>query len=431
MTQTPPTTPTATQALTGLRFSDYLMAQALRDIAAVLTSSLDLDEVLDHMMEVLEQVVPHDSANVVLMTGQNPEIVRDWANSALNMEIIPAARELTESETERFRLLAESMEPLIIDDTETAAEWRVRAANRWIRAYVAMPMIARDRVIGFLNLNSAMPGFFTQEHVSNLQAFSDLAAIAIENARLYRNLETAYLELQEADKIKSEMIQNVSHELRTPLSLIAGHSALILSDPDEAEREALSEDQTRGLETIQSQSTKLVRIIETFVWMEKTTSAPLERVETSVEELLHNAVESTRAIAEDAELALTCRVDEDMPSVLIDPMAIEHVVVNLLVNAYKFTPAGGQVNVRAWPSADEGKVYVSVTDTGIGIPQEEHERIFERFYQADGSTTREYGGVGLGLALCKSIIEAHDEKIGVRSISGNGTTFIFTLPSFS
>jgi PAS domain S-box-containing protein len=249
-----------------------------------------------------------------------------------------------------------------------------------------------------------------------------------ERRRTEADLRKAYEELQEADRIKSEMIQNVSHEFRTPLSYIIGYTGILLDE--ELGIGALTEEQRNFLKIVARQSERLTWLLKNFVAIQSTAEiASGEKQNVPIGPLLEETLQSADKEAAEAQITLSLEVELDLPLVRIQRMAISQVLVNLVSNAMKFTPDGGEVSMRATLDPDSGKVRVAVSDTGPGIPEEYQEHIFERFYQVDGTATREYGGVGLGLALCKEIVEGHGETIWVESTPGQGAKFTFTLPT--
>ncbi len=267
---------------------------------------------------------------------------------------------------------------------------------------------------------SGSPRFVAGRFAGTLAVFTDISEM--RHAR--EALQTAYEALQEVDRLKTLMIQNVSHEFRTPLTYIVGYVGLLL---DEAQDMGpLTDHQRRSLTIVAEQAERLRRLMDRFVAMERVSEGALDLQQADLASLLERSVEAAQILAAAAQLTLTLEVVTPLPPVHVDVLAVQQVLENLLSNAIKFTPAGGRVTTRAWAS---GKwVYVAVSDTGIGIPPQEQERIFERFYQVDGSPSRRFAGVGLGLALCKQAVEAHGGRIWVESRPGEGATFTFTLP---
>jgi signal transduction histidine kinase len=245
--------------------------------------------------------------------------------------------------------------------------------------------------------------------------------VAERTAELARALEKQ----QELDRLRSEFIRNVSHELRTPLALALGHAKLL----EAGVLGELQPEQHESVAVIARRTRLLSKMMDNFAAIIDT-ETELQRRPVDLVELVHRLLTDSqvRATIEQADLTLSVKVAPDVPLVSGDPVQLQRVVDNLLNNAFKFTPAGGRVAVRL--RHEEENLALEVADTGIGIPADQSERIFERYYQIDGSTTRRYGGIGLGLALVKEIIKAHGGVVEVKSEVGEGSTFTVTLPIF-
>ncbi len=296
-------------------------------------------------------------------------------------------------------------------------------------ALLLVPLVVHDRVIGVMQMSDVRPRPFTDEEKRLALTFAGQAAIAIENARLYAELEerarqlaAAYQELQELDRRKTEFIQNVTHELRTPLAFIRGYVEL-LRDGGLGE---LTPEQQEKLSIVAAKVQLLANLVRDIVSLQRGAPRPDEMHEVSLVEIARHAIASAEAMAREVGITLRLEVSDHLPKVQADPGRIEEVFDNLLSNAIKFSPDGGAITVRIW--REEGKLITAVADQGIGIPPEEHERIFERFYQVDGSSTRRFGGTGLGLAIVKEVVEGHGGEVWVESAPGRGSTFYFTLP---
>jgi len=235
-------------------------------------------------------------------------------------------------------------------------------------------------------------------------------------------LQSALSELRELDKLKSEFIANVSHELRTPLLHVKG-TITLLADGALGQ---LSPEQERGLRVAEEASEQLERVVEDIVDFSSLQERGLDLEPVPVSEVCQSAIEALRARANRRKISFRVAVPPELPPVRADAQALNRVLRHLLDNAVKFSPAQGLVQVLAERHGDA--IRIAVKDHGEGIAPEEQDRIFQPFYQSDGSSTRRAGGMGLGLALVRRLLEAHHTEVSLESELGRGSTFYFELP---
>jgi signal transduction histidine kinase len=256
-------------------------------------------------------------------------------------------------------------------------------------------------------------------------------ALQDANRNLEKRVQERTAELQEAlerlselSQLKANFVSSISHELRTPLTHIKGYLELLVTQS----LGPLTEEQEHALQVSQRSAARLEGLIEDLILFSLSSrgelSIQIERINIKI--LANQAIKSAQHIAQERGVTVHIVVDEDLPQVHGDVQKISWVLNQLLDNAIKFTPQGGRVVLTAKQESNK-LVLVSVVDTGIGIPPERIQEIFEPFHQLDGSSTRRYGGTGLGLSLVRQIIEAHGSLIEVRSTEGNGSTFEFPL----
>jgi signal transduction histidine kinase len=291
------------------------------------------------------------------------------------------------------------------------------------RSMLSVPMLRQGEAVGAINVTRPEPGSFSDAEVALLQTFADQAVIAIENVRLFTELEAANRELAAASQHKSEFLANMSHELRTPLNAIIGFSE-VLTDRMFGE---LNEKQEEYLKDIYASGTHLLSLINDILDLSKIEAGrmELELTDFDLPTALDNALMLVRERAQRRNLTLHKDVDAGLGQIRADERKIRQVVLNLLSNAIKFTPEGGRIEVAAVPR--DGLVEVSVSDTGVGIAPEDQEAVFEDFRQV-GTADKKAEGTGLGLTLCRKFIELHGGKIWVKSQPGAGSTFTFTIP---
>jgi signal transduction histidine kinase len=322
--------------------------------------------------------------------------------------------------------LAVVREPIQVADvrdraqTFQAREVLVRAGYR---AALAVPLVREDRLLGGLTVFRKTPGEFAPEVVDLLRTFATQSALAIQNARLFREIEDKSRQLEVASQHKSEFLANMSHELRTPLNAIIGFSE-VLTDRMFGE---LNEKQEEYLKDIYASGTHLLSLINDILDLSKIEAGrmELELSDFHLPTALDNALMLVRERAGRRNLTLHKNVDAEVGDVRADERKVRQVVLNLLSNAIKFTPEGGRIEVAAVPR--DGSVEVSISDTGMGIALEDQEAVFEEFRQV-GTAEKKAEGTGLGLTLCRKFIELHGGRIWVQSQVGMGSTFTFTIP---
>ena len=243
-----------------------------------------------------------------------------------------------------------------------------------------------------------------------------------EKLRLEQELKESYAELKESDRIKTEFISNISHELLTPLTSIKGFVELL----NDGAIGTINEEQKRSLGIIHRNSERLIHLIKELLdisHLEKN-KLGLQFGLVSINDMLSKCILDMQPLAKENQISLF-QDARPLPRIWGDEERLTQVIINLLANAIKFTPQHGKVTVISQDFTEQVKI--SIKDTGIGIPPDHLSRIFERFYQVDGSTKRKYGGTGIGLSICKNIIEKHYGSIWAES-DGNGSTFHILLP---
>jgi signal transduction histidine kinase len=304
-----------------------------------------------------------------------------------------------------------------------AGRLRENLIESGVRAILAVPMVYEGRLIGCLGVTRNHPGDFPGDTIELLRTFATQSALAIQNARLFREIEIKSRELEAASRHKSEFLANMSHELRTPLNAIIGFSEVL----GERMFGELNEKQDEYLKDIHASGQHLLSLINDILDLSKIEAGrmELELTEFNLPATLDNALTLVRERAGRQGITPHTTVDERLGQVQADERKIRQVVLNLLSNAIKFTPEGGRIGVRAVPG--DGVVEVSVSDTGVGIAPEDQEAIFEEFRQV-GTAAKKVEGTGLGLALSRKFIELHGGRIWVESQVGVGSTFTFTIP---
>jgi signal transduction histidine kinase len=313
----------------------------------------------------------------------------------------------------------------ILDEREyTGVRFRPLLGRLGYRSLLAVPLLREEKIMGGLTIFRRTTGSFPPEVVNLLQTFATQSVLAIQNARLFREIEEKSRQIEAANRHKSEFLANMSHELRTPLNAIIGFSEVL----QERLFGELNEKQAEYTDDILTSGRHLLSLINEILDLSKVEAGRME-LEVATFDLplaIDNARTFVRERATKHGINLDVTVDERLGDFVGDERKIKQILLNLLSNAVKFTPEGGRVGISA--RRVDGSVEISVSDTGIGIAPEDQAKIFEEFRQVGGDYAHKKEGTGLGLTLAKKFVELHGGKIWVESEVGKGSTFIFTLP---
>lgn len=398
-------------------------ASTLYTLATQITSSLSQYMVLSSIVSILRLTLDCRACSIFLIEPSH-EYLRLEAASGPSVSWKGVAR-LKIGEGISGQVI-ERRQPIYVPDTTLEKDFLYFDPD--IRSLFVVPLIVRDEIVGTLSIDSTKPNAFDNER-RLLTIAAAQAAVAIENAQLYeslqqsyQDLENAYNEMRELDRMKSEFVQNISHELRTPLTFIKGYVEL-LQDGDMG---PLNQEQAKALEIVSAKASALSQLVDDIISLQQTNHERMRLEPISLAQTGHEAVQAAQAAAAEAGLSLIDEIGSDLSPVLADKQRITQVFDNLLGNAIKFSNSGGTITVRMYEK--DAVIHTEVQDTGIGIAEDKLDRIFDRFYQVDGTTTRRFGGTGLGLAIAKQIVEAHGGQVGVESTPNLGSRFYFTIP---
>jgi signal transduction histidine kinase len=293
-----------------------------------------------------------------------------------------------------------------------------------VRTVLAVPLIRDGVAIGAIAIRRSEVQPFTDKQIALLQIFADQAVVAIENVRLFNEIQEQTRQLEAANRHKDEFLASMSHELRTPLNAVIGFSEVLL----ERMFGDINDKQEEYLNDILVSGRHLLSLINDIPDLAKIEAGrmDLDLEEFEVAQAIDNAVVLVRERATRKGLALQTTLAPGLGSVRADQRKIKQVLLNLLSNAVKFTPEGGRIEVGA--QRLDGVVEVSVSDTGIGIAAGDQEAVFEEFRQVGTDYAKKHEGTGLGLTLSRKFVQLHGGHIAVKSRVGEGSTFTFTLP---
>jgi signal transduction histidine kinase/CheY-like chemotaxis protein len=436
--------------------------ELLSEIGREITSSLDFDTIFGKLYERVNQLTDADVFGVGLYHPQRSEIEYRLAIEK-GKRYAPYTRD-TSNRNQLPVWCLEHRTPVFINDLSTDS-------GKYITAYkeesvpledgsmsaepqslIYMPLIAKDRVLGIITIQSFEKNAYTTHDLNVMQSLASYTGIALDNANAYRQLneheheirrlfeeaERARAIAEEADAAKSAFLSTVSHELRTPLTSVLGFAKIIKKRleerifplvPTEDRKIAQTIHQVEeNLKVVVTEGERLTKLIDDVLDLAKIEAGKLEwhMDAVSIADVIEHVTAATSSLFEQKGLRLVKEVDGDLPQVTGDRDRLIQVVINLISNAVKFTEMG-TVICRA--DRRNGNVVVSVIDTGLGIAQADQSKVFERFKQVGDTLTDKPKGTGLGLPICREIVEHHGGRIWVESEIGRGSTFSFTLPA--
>ena len=402
--------------------------RALGDVSRAVSSTLELETVLATIVSHAVQLSGTD-CGVIYEYDEEAKEFHLRASHRMEEEAVEAVRStpirLGEGATGRAVIMRAPVQiPDILDQREyTGTRARPLLTRLGYRSLLSVPLLREQQIMGALTVWRRQTGEFKPEVVNLLQTFATQSALAIHNARLFREIQEKGHQLELASKYKSQFLASMSHELRTPMNSVLGYTRMLLMNVYGELPEKVKDVHQR----IDKGGRHLLGLINDVLDFSKIEAGQLTLAINpfSMMDVIQGVVAGTQPLATEKNLSLKVTVPADLRAALGDERRISQVLINLVGNAIKFTDAG-EIQIEAAGVNDE--LVVSVSDTGPGISEGDREKIFEEFRQAEGSITQRKGGTGLGLAIAKRIVELHGGKIWVESEVGKGSTFSFSLP---
>ena len=437
--------------------------ELLSNIGREITASLDFERIFHSLYDRVNELADAGIFGVGLYHPERQQIEYRFAiENGKRYE--PYTRDASDPNQLPVWCL-EHREPVFINDVAVEASRYISAYNhdheRGVledgtlsqapQSLIYLPLVSNDRVLGVITIQSLRTRAYTEQHLSLMQSLASYTAIALDNAsayerlneneheirRLFEEAQRARAAAEEADAAKSAFLSTVSHELRTPLTSVLGFAKIIqkrledrlfpLIQTDEPRTRQTMQQVQENLRVVVSEGERLTKLIDDVLDLAKIEAGKLEwhMEPVTIAEIVEHATNATASLFDRKDLALVRRVDPDLPPLVGDRDRLIQVVINLLSNAVKFTESGS-VTCRA--ERRDGSVVVSVVDTGMGIAPDDQPKVFERFKQVGDTLTDKPKGTGLGLPICREIVEHHGGRIWVESEPGRGSTFSFSVP---
>jgi signal transduction histidine kinase/CheY-like chemotaxis protein len=401
--------------------------RALGEVSRTVNSTLDLKTVLDTIVTKATQLSGTETGAIY----GHDDLTKEFALRAtygMSEELIAAINSQHVGISDAVREATDQREPVQVADLRAeppspAQEIMLRAGYR---ARLIIPLLGADEVVGALVVRRRRPGEFAKSTIDLLQTFAAQSAVAIQNARLFQEIEEKGRQLEIASQHKSQFVASMSHELRTPLNAIIGLTEMMVTNAARFGTDKAQE----PLRRVHRAGTHLLGLINQVLDLSKIEAGKLELSPESVNlaPLIDEVIGTARQLAEQNKNRLIVEAQENLGPLTVDPMRLRQILLNLLSNACKFTKQG-EVALRVKKAVDGPNwIEFAVADTGIGMTAEQQARLFEEFSQADSSTARRYGGTGLGLAITRKLARMMGGDVTVASEPGKGSAFTVRLP---
>lgn len=394
------------------------------EVSRELNSTTTLNSLLKKIISEAAGLTNAEAASILLLDPYTRELRFKATSGDMPPELADTPVPLNNSIA---GTILTSNKPLIVNDVSQEPRWNPqvsRAINFPTGSILGVPMHDVHRPVGVLEALNKIEGEFSQEDVAILSILADLAGVAIEKARLFSELQEANQQLNELDRLKSDFIAVASHELRTPLSIILGYVTHL--------REVADPDNVQQLDSVLRAAVRLRNLIQDMLNLQYIDAGrtSLEKRPVDLAPIIKKLVaeRDETFLAKQQTVQVIFIPDNDPMPVLVDRNMVQVIFNNLLDNAAKFSPERGKITVSLERRGDE--IWGTVKDTGIGIPEDELSRVFNRFYQLEPHLRRQHEGMGLGLAIAKELVQLNRGRIWADSVLGEGSEFHVAFPTY-
>src|SRR5262247_3778862 len=401
--------------------------RALGEVTQAVNSTLELQTVLSTIVSKAVQLSDTDAGSIYVHDETQQEFQLQ-ANYGMSDDLIAALKDHHVDISGAVAGAAKQGEPIQVPDMRAepsipANELMLQAGYR---ARLLVPLMRFNEVMGALVVRRKAPGEFSKNTIDLLRTFAAQSVLAIQNARLFQEIEEKGRQLELASQHKSQFVASMSHELRTPLNAIIGLTEMMVNNAPRFGTEKAAE----PLHRVHRAGTHLLGLINQVLDLSKIEAGKLELSPETVNlaPLLEDIIGTARQLAEQNKNRLILEVQENLGQLTVDPMRLRQILLNLLSNAFKFTKQG-EVKLRVIKIVDARNwIEIAVADTGIGMSPEQQSKLFNEFTQVDSSTVRQYGGTGLGLAITRKLARMMGGDVTVASEPGKGSIFTVRLP---
>jgi signal transduction histidine kinase/DNA-binding response OmpR family regulator/HAMP domain-containing protein len=403
--------------------------RALGEVSQAVNSTLDLETVLNTIVAKATQLSGTEAGAIYVHDDAKNEFALRATYGMSEAFVAELARQGVGFGESTVAQAAMRRAPVQVADLEEAKPTPLQEVilRAGYRALLVMPLLSRDNLMGALVVRRKAPGSFPAPVLDLLQTFAAQSVLAIQNARLFQEIEEKGRQLELTSRHKSQFVASMSHELRTPLNAIIGLTQMMVNNASRFGTEKAAE----PLRRVNRAGTHLLGLINQVLDLSKIEAGKLELSPETVNlaPLLEEIIGTARQLAEQNKNRLIVDAQANLGQLTVDPMRLRQILLNLLSNACKFTKQG-EVKLRVKKVVDGGNwIEIAVADTGIGMTPEQQAKLFEEFIQADSSTARQYGGTGLGLAITRKLVRMMGGDVTVTSEPGKGSVFTVRLPA--
>jgi signal transduction histidine kinase/integral membrane sensor domain MASE1 len=399
--------------------------KTLQDISLAVTSTLDLRSVLQILFQKIDSLLPYGAVSFIRLLDKEGTTLRTLAHSNITEEELK--ENILEGTIALRSMVGEDKNPLILLNApvDQRIPCRELLQKYSLVSYIGLPLIVKGTTLGDISIFTRREHHFSGQEIVVFQTLGEQVAIAIYNSQLFDETKRQGEELLEANKESADFSAMIVHDLRAPLTSIIGASEIL----QQGVFGSVNVEQKKWLSRIEAASRRMLELIRNFLDLSKLEAGRLDVIKQKIDlnAFVQNTLDFYQALASGKDIVLRSHVDLTSPWIEADPNRLEQVFANLLSNAVKFSKQGGEIELGA-SQHNNREVKLWVKDHGVGISSQELGQLFEKYRQTTSGKKSGHDGTGLGLVICKMIVEAHGGTIWVDSEEGKGTTFYFSLP---